>query len=61
MSKGSSTRPYSIPQNEFDNRWDAIFSRDLRCDKCGKTTCPHAIDSNKECCYTDDTQSQQGK
>lgn len=29
MSKGSSPRPYSISQQEWDTRWDAIFSRDL--------------------------------
>jgi hypothetical protein len=27
--KGSSPRPYSVSQAEYDARWDAIFSRDL--------------------------------
>lgn len=27
--KGSGTRPRSISQEEWDNRWDAIFQRDL--------------------------------
>jgi hypothetical protein len=27
--KGSRPRPYSISQQEWDTRWDAIFSRDL--------------------------------
>jgi hypothetical protein len=27
--KGSSPRPFSVTQEEYDNRWDAIFSRDL--------------------------------
>lgn len=27
--KGSSPRPFSVSQEEYDNRWDAIFSRDL--------------------------------
>ena len=30
MSKGSSPRPYSVSQKEYDTRWDAIFSRDLK-------------------------------
>ena len=27
--KGSSPRPYSVSQEEYAKRWDAIFSRDL--------------------------------
>jgi hypothetical protein len=27
--KGSSPRPFSVSQDEYDKRWDAIFSRDL--------------------------------
>ena len=60
MGKGSSPRPFSVTQHEYDTRWDAIFSKDLKCAKCGKTDCPKAIDPVKECCYTIDTQSQQG-
>jgi hypothetical protein len=26
--KGSSPRPYSVTQQEYDSRWDAIFGRD---------------------------------
>jgi hypothetical protein len=26
--KGSSPRPYSVTQEEYDSRWDAIFGRD---------------------------------
>ena len=26
--KGSSPRPYSVTQQEYDARWDLIFSRD---------------------------------
>jgi hypothetical protein len=62
MGKGSSPRPYSVTQHEYDNRWDAIFGKDKHhCEHCGRVNCPHAIDSAKECCYTVDTQSQQGK
>lgn len=31
--KGSSPRPFSVSQAEYDSRWDAIFSRDLKEDK----------------------------
>ena len=27
--KGSRPRPFSVAQHEYDNRWDAIFGRDL--------------------------------
>ena len=27
--KGSSPRPYSVSQDEYAKRWDAIFGRDL--------------------------------
>ena len=27
--KGSTPRPFSVTQHEYDNRWDAIFGRDL--------------------------------
>lgn len=27
--KGSKQRPMTISQHEYDNRWDAIFGRDL--------------------------------
>ena len=30
MSKGSNPRPLSVSQQEYDTRWDAIFSRDLK-------------------------------
>lgn len=26
--KGSKPRPYSVTQEEYDKRWDAIFGRD---------------------------------
>jgi hypothetical protein len=27
--KGSKSRPFSVTQEEYDNRWDAIFQRDI--------------------------------
>jgi hypothetical protein len=31
--KGSRPRPFSVSQDEYDRRWDAIFQRDLEDDK----------------------------
>ena len=28
MSKGSSSRPFKVSNEEYSNRWDAIFGRD---------------------------------
>ena len=28
--KGSKPRPFNITQQEYENRWDYIFSRDLK-------------------------------
>lgn len=28
--KGCKPRPFSVPQKEFDNRWDAIFSKNKK-------------------------------
>ena len=28
MSKGSSQRPFQVSNQEYSNRWDAIFGRD---------------------------------
>jgi hypothetical protein len=36
MSKGSRPRPFSVSQQEYDTRWDAIFSRDGLDDKIKK-------------------------
>jgi hypothetical protein len=30
--KGSKPRPFSVSQQEYDKRWDAIFGRDLKDD-----------------------------
>jgi hypothetical protein len=27
--KGSKPRPFSVAQEEYENRWDAIFQRDI--------------------------------
>jgi hypothetical protein len=28
--KGSKSRPFSVTQEEYENRWDAIFQRDIQ-------------------------------
>ena len=33
MSKGSKPRPFSVSNEEYANRWDAIFGRDVKKDK----------------------------
>lgn len=37
--KGSRPRPFSVTQAEYDQRWDAIFSRDLQEETPKKGTC----------------------
>jgi hypothetical protein len=60
--KGSSPRPFSVSQDTFASNYEAIFGKKKpKCEHCGKTDCPHAIDSAKDCVYTNNTQSQQGK
>ena len=40
MSKGSRPRPFSVSQQEYDTRWDAIFNRDGLNDQPIK---PHSV------------------
>jgi hypothetical protein len=44
MSKGSRPRPFSVSQQEYDTRWDAIFSRDGLDDKPAKSAEPAPAD-----------------
>jgi hypothetical protein len=44
--KGSSPRPFSVSQAEYDARWDAIFSRDGLDEEVKKE-----VDGNKELQY----------
>lgn len=39
MSKGSRPRPFSVSNEEYDRRWDAIFSRDIKEEKKGTCGC----------------------
>lgn len=40
MSKGSKPRPFSVSNEQYAERWDAIFGKDKAksalCPKCGK-------------------------
>lgn len=38
--KGSAPRPYSVSNEDYANRWDAIFGRDLPKEK---QACPHNV------------------
>jgi hypothetical protein len=47
MSKGSRPRPFSVSQQEYDTRWDAIFRRDGLDDKTKKPA-EQAPEDNKQ-------------
>ena len=50
MSKGSARRPMSVTQQEYDNRWDAIFHKDLPAELLPRTTDDYQdILSTEEC------------
>lgn len=36
--KGSKPRPFSINQQEYDQRWDAIFGKDLKKEEVQRET-----------------------
>lgn len=33
MGKGSIARPFSVTQQEYSERWDAIFGRDIKAEE----------------------------
>ena len=49
--KGSKPRPFSISQQEYENRWDYIFSLDLKEEK--KTTNDYQDILSTEDCVLD--------
>jgi len=56
MGKGSNPRPFSVSQEEYNNRWDVIFSRDkiskeIEAEKTKQDT-PHNPDK-KDAKYND--------
>jgi hypothetical protein len=49
--KGSRPRPFSVAQDEYERRWDAIFSRDLDKEKTnedGEVLHGNVIDRNEK-------------
>ena len=42
--KGSRPRPFSVSNEEYANRWDAIFGRDKMSDIVDKAKSEHALD-----------------
>lgn len=55
--KGSKPRPFSVSQNEYDTRWDAIFGRDLKeesmspsVEQMKKGTCGCGRSPTGDCC-----------
>lgn len=46
MGKGSAPRPFSVSNEEYANRWDAIFGRDLKDDKKPETKEKEKKDEN---------------
>jgi hypothetical protein len=50
--KGSKPRPFSVSQAEWDSRWDAIFSRDL------KEEDKKSVDTSQDSQYNNDTEKQ---
>ena len=46
--KGSKPRPFSISQKEYDNRWDAIFGRDLKEEKKEDSSITEELNKVKE-------------
>jgi hypothetical protein len=51
--KGSKPRPFSVAQEEYDKRWDAIFGRDL------KETEEKVVDKTTEDKYNTNTEAKQ--
>jgi len=49
--KGSKPRPFSVSQEEYDNRWDTIFQRDLK--EENKTTSDYQDILSTEDCVLD--------
>ena len=40
--KGSSPRPFSVSNEDYANRWDAIFGRDIPAGR-DEYKCPHKV------------------
>ncbi len=47
--KGSSPRPFSVSQDEYNKRWDAIFGRDLETEETTEEVEEHEEDDFLRC------------
>lgn len=55
--KGSKPRPFSISQQEYDTRWDAIFQRDLKEDNTGTDKNEYYDELSTEDCLINDNKT----
>jgi hypothetical protein len=46
--KGSKPRPFSVSQKEYDDRWDAIFGRDVKKDEKVKNESSGSNTNNRQ-------------
>ena len=46
--KGSKPRPFSVSQKEYDERWDAIFGRDMKKDEKVKNESSGSNTNNRQ-------------
>ena len=46
--KGSKPRPFSVSQKEYDERWDAIFGRDVKKDEKVKNESSGSNTNNRQ-------------
>lgn len=58
MSKGSSPRPFNVSNQEYANRWDAIFGRDNE-----KKNEAKALESDRQCdpCNSGSSDNSEGQ
>ena len=54
--KGSAPRPYSVTQEEYDNRWDAIFGRNKQVIEEPEEDDDTDLDEDNEDADTQDTE-----
>lgn len=48
MSKGSAPRPFAVTNEEYANRWDAIFGRDVEKKKVIEEALDELAEETKE-------------
>lgn len=51
--KGSKPRPFSVSHEEWSNRWDAIFARDLKTNELSETLSQDNLAFNQSNLETD--------